>query len=432
MLAIVYIIVGTYKEIDRGKNLKKIWIFNHYAMPPEYEVRVRNNKMAHFLQIAGYDVTIFSASTIHNTSINLIEGKEKYIIEKYDDLKFVHIKAPSYMGNGLSRKINMVLFPYRLFKYTKKLNEKPDVIINDLSPLAFSFPFMIAKRYEAKIITEIRDLWPESIIEYGGLKRNSLLAKVLFRVEKKNYVRSDKLVFSMEGGKDYIIEKGWETSVDLDKVHYINNGVDLEEFDFNKKHYKIEDKDLVDNNIFKVIYVGSIRKANQLGLLLDSAKLIKEKGLKQIKLLIWGGGDEVPMLKQRCIDEKIDNVVFKGKVEKKYIPYILSRSNLNILNYQQAKTWKYGGSQNKLFEYLASGKPILANIKIGYCIISKFNCGITGNFSNSDHYLDAIKKIANLNEDDYKIMCNNARMAAEEFDFKELTEKLIEVIEVSK
>ena len=53
--------------------------------------------------------------------------------------------------------------------------------------------------------------------------------------------------------------------------------------------------------------------------------------------------------------ENLKNVKFKGKVEKKYIPYILSKSNLNILNYKQADTWKYGGSQNKQFEYLASG-----------------------------------------------------------------------------
>ena len=74
-----------------------------------------------------------------------------------------------------------------------------------------------------------------------------------------------------------------------------------------------------------------------------------------------------------CKKETISNVIFKEKwVNPKYIPYILSKSNLNILNYIPNYIWKYGAIQNKLFQYLASGKPILSNLKMGYCLIISF------------------------------------------------------------
>ena len=69
---------------------------------------------------------------------------------------------------------------------------------------------------------------------------------------------------------------------------------------------------------------------------------------------------------------------FKQKwVELKYVPYILSRSSLNILNYMPNPIARFGGSQSKSFQYMASGKPICANIKFGYCPITKNNLGFS-------------------------------------------------------
>ncbi|MCB6602560.1 hypothetical protein LI129_17285, partial [Erysipelatoclostridium ramosum] len=73
--------------------MKNIWIINQYAAPPEWEVRVRNNMMAHYLIEKGYNVYIISASYIHNTEVNLIKDKAKYIKRCYDDLTFYHLKT---------------------------------------------------------------------------------------------------------------------------------------------------------------------------------------------------------------------------------------------------------------------------------------------------------------------------------------------------
>src|SRR5699024_3526532 len=96
---------------------------------------------------------------------------------------------------------------------------------------------------------------------------------------------------------------------------------------------------------------------------------------EDIKFLIYGSGNEKNRIKNRISDEKIHNVILKDRVDKKYIPFILNQSSINLLNYSQKQyNWKRGNSSNKLFEYLASGQPVLSTVKMGYSFIEKYDC----------------------------------------------------------
>ena len=78
-----------------------------------------------------------------------------------------------------------------------------------------------------------------------------------------------------EGGKDYIVEEDG-TKIPIEKIRYIPNGVVLDAFDKNYD-YPINDSDLDDKDYCNVVYTGSIRKVNNLGVLLDAAKIIWEQ-----------------------------------------------------------------------------------------------------------------------------------------------------------
>ena len=235
----------------------------------------------------------------------------------------------------------------------------------------------------------------------------------------------------MEGAYDYIIEQGWEKDIPRSKVHFINNGVDLAQFDYNKEHYTVDDPDLDDPDTFKVVYTGSIRKANGVGLLLDCAECLKQE--TDIRFLIYGDGTELDALKARKDACELDNVSFKGRVEKRAIPFVLSKSNLNLLNYEAAAAaaglYRFGSSQNKLFEYLASGKPLVENTKTSYDIVERYHCGSCNQLEDGASYAAEILRIKSLPEDAYGELCANARRAAEDYDFRKLTQKLIDVIE---
>jgi glycosyltransferase involved in cell wall biosynthesis len=410
--------------------VKRIWLVNQYAMPPEYESRLRTIKFAQYLIEAGYDVTIFASSMMHNMGIDLITDGLPYIERSYGNLKFIHIKTGAYKGNSILRLWSMLQFPLKLF-YFKKCFDKPDIIIHTATVPFGNVMYYTAKRLRAKYIVEVLDLWPEGFVAFNLISPRNPFLKLAYKAERWLYAKADKLIFSMEGGRDYIIEKKWDTShkgiVDVKKISYINNGVDVNDFHSNSNNYFLDDADILDESTFKVTYLGSIRLANGLQYLIDAASYLKENS--KIKFLIYGDGDDRDGLEKYCLENGITNVLFKQKwIDPKYVPFVLSHSSLNVLNYQPNSIWKYGGSQSKLFQYMASGKPICSNLEMGYCPINKYNLGIAKNFKSAKEYSDAILSLVNMDAISYDEMCNRARVVALQYDYKILTNKLIEIL----
>jgi len=410
--------------------MKKVWLINQYAMPPELEPRIRTIKLAHYLKQKGYDVTVFASSFLHNTNINLIEDNTPYIEKYYDDLRFVHIRMNQYKKNGIKRILSLIVFPLKLLRYYKRF-EKPDIIVQLATVPWGNIISRIAKKTKAKYIVEVVDLWPESFVAFGLVKKNNPFLKLAYRAERRLYEKADKLVFSMEGGRQYIKDKKWDTknggSIDIEKVHHINNGVDLKDFDSYKDKFKIDDMDLTDDSTYKIVYIGSIRYANNVKLLVDAALLLKDQ--KDIKFFIYGDGGQREELENYCRENNATNIIFKQKwVEPKYVPYILSNSSLNVLNYKFNEIWRYGGSQSKFFQYLAAGKPICSNVDMGsYCLINRHNLGVSESFENPEEYAAAIMSIRNMSVEDHSSMCARVRSLASEFDYEKLTEHLIQI-----
>ncbi|WP_195268680.1 glycosyltransferase family 4 protein [Eubacterium sp. 1001713B170207_170306_E7] len=408
--------------------MKKIWIFNHYAGPPSICTGLRHFNFAKYLKQAGYKVTIFVSSAQHNSSINLINDDKKYIEYTEEDIPFVYIKTRQYKGNGKERIKNMFDYYKGVLKVADNF-EKPDIIIgSSVHPLACLAAIKLSKKYHCKNIVEIRDLWPESLVEYGIIKRNGLLSKILYKCEKYLYKKADQLVFTMEGGKDYIVDQGWQDDIDLSKVHHINNGIDLKEYEYSKENITYKDFDLEDPDTFKVVYIGSIRKVNNIETLVDAAKVLQNTNSENVKILIYGDGNEREALEKRCNEEKIENIVFKGSVDKKYIPYILSKCDLNLMHGVSARLVRYGMSLNKSFDYLASGHPILSDIDAHYDYIINNNAGKKVGCL-PENITEGILSFFYLSKDEYNSIGENAEKTALKYDFKNLTEQLIETIE---
>lgn len=414
--------------------MKNIWILNHYGTDMYRNQGGRHYWFAENLIKRGYSVTIFCANTYHNTSdyIKIDEGQFKH--EIHNKINFVFIKTNIALGNGLNRIRNMSSFYFKLFGATKtyeELNGKPDVILaSSVHPLTMLAGVQIGKRMKIPCICEVRDLWPEAIFQFSKIKEESLIGKLLIKGEKYIYEKSDALIFTKEGDIDYLIEKGWTLNqggkINLEKVFYINNGVDIEGYESSILNNNYIDEDL-NKEKFNVLYVGSIRPVNNVGKILDAAKLIPEES--GIQFLIYGDGNQRNYLEKRVSTENISNVKIKGFVEKKYIPNILSKSSINLLNYSSSDyNWSRGNSSNKLFEYMASGKPIISNVKMGYSLIDRYKMGFELNNDTKEELAETIIKIKNMSESEYEKMSSNARKAAEHFDFNILTDKLIEVI----
>ncbi len=414
-----------------------IWIMNHYAIEMLENRGGRHYWMAEVLKRDGYQPIVFGCNERHNGRGGYYPMNSQWQ-EQFPPtgVKYILIRSTKYNKNGIGRIINMVVFAFNLVLVSKKYSRKygkPDIIYaSSVHPLTVFAAEIIARYFEVPCIGEARDLWPETLVAYGAIKRGSVIANLLYRAEKCMYRRADAMIFTMEGVSDYIKEHKWDKdhggSIDLNRVYYINNGVDLEQFDINKQKYILPDADLDDPNTFCIVYTGSIRRANNLSLLLDAMPYLEDIG--NLKILIWGSGNEIEILKEKAQSMGLHNrFVFKGLVNKIYIPSIVCRSDCNIFHWEKSSVNKYGYDYNKLFDYLAAGKIIFSTIQSGHSLLLKKNCGIETNGPTPRDFADGIRRIYMMSAEERAEWGKRARIAAVDYDFKVLTKKLEEIIE---
>ena len=413
---------------------KNVWILNHYASAMFFDKGGRHYWFAKFLRRAGYAPVVFCCNARHNGGgapyFDTGALWEEHAAEEIET-PFVFVRGRAYTGNGTQRVLNMIDF-YRNVQTAAaeyaKAHGAPDVIYaSSVHPLTLVAGIRLARRFGVPCISEARDLWPECIVEYSDrFTRSHPLMRLLYRGEKWIYEKSDALIFTWEGAYDYITERGWDKSIPREKVHYINNGVDVAMFDENRARFRADDPVLDDPSVFKAVYAGAVRRVNNLGLLLDAAKEFRDP---RIRLLVYGDGSELDALRRRVADEGIQNVAFRGRVEKKYIPSITSRADLNIIHWEMTPVLRFGMSYNKLFEYMAAGKPVFSTVRSPYSIVEKYRCGAdTAGFTPRE-LAEGIERLAALSGAERAVMGERARAAAADFDFEALTGRLIELIE---
>lgn len=408
-----------------------VWILNHYAGRMLFDQGGRHYSFAKYLKRSGYEPVVFCANSKHGRAEKFFNTQDLWHIHATEEIgvPWIFVRARTYTGNGKQRVLNMIDFYWNVKRTAKEYATKygkPDVIYaSSVHPLTLLAGIQLAKHFGVECICEVRDLWPETIVAYSSrFTRNHPLIKLLYQGEKWIYKRTDRLIFTMAGGVDYIRERGWEKAVSLSKVYHINNGVDLPAFDANRERYRVEDSDLSNPKFFKVVYAGSIRRANNLGMILDAAKKISDP---RIKFLIWGDGDELSALRRRVEEENIRNVQFKGQVGKEYVPSVISQADAVLLHWEIADIQRFGTSNNKLFEYLAAGKPVFSTVTPAYSIVQDKQCGME--VASPQRIAEGIQVMAALPQIDLDRMGQNARRAAKDYDFQNLTAQLMKVIE---
>ena len=421
---------------------KKIWILNHYAGNMFFDKAGRHFWFAKELVKRGYEPVIICASFLHNSDgIQVIEDDTKIKLEETDGIKFVFLKTSAYIGNGKARLKNMIEYTSAVIKERKEISRlvgKPDVVWgSSVHPLAVYAGIRLGKKFHCKTIGEIRDLWPETLIMFGKLKPEGFITKCMYAGEKWLYKKCDDMIFTMEGGPQYIKDMGWENAIPMEKCHYINNGIDLKQFDERVKDAFFDEH--LDDDKYKLVYTGTIALYNAVDKIIDAAELLKKNHPEcadRIEILIYGRGTDEQLIKDMCKERNIDNVVIKGFVKKQQIPYVLSKCNCNLVNYAtevpcpEHDVFKYGNSGNKFFEYLASGNPVIFALPCAYSIVEHYDCGIVlSDDSTASALAEAIVEVYNWDASKYATVRDNARKGAKDFDFEKLADKLIQVIE---
>ncbi|MCR4420960.1 MAG: glycosyltransferase family 4 protein [Exilispira sp.] len=406
---------------------KNIWILNHYARPNIYPGGTRHYDISKYLVKNGYQVTIFSSSFLHGKDLNILSNNQKYKIEFYEGVRFFWINTkPLYEGNGIKRFLNMISYLILVLRYSKVLNEKPDVVIGSSVHLfACLTGVILSKKYKSGLITEIRDIWPQSLVEIGSLSKFHPVVLFFSIIERYIYSKSKYIITLLENSTNYFIKKGLK----LDQISYIPNGVDIEEYSYNKNNFKSPFE--FDKTKINFCYCGAHGKANALNNIIEACNLLNSYGFSEKYIFNFiGDGPEKVKLIERSRELKLNNIRFYNPVPKKEIPSILQNIDILVFNLMKLTVLNNGLSPNKLFDYMCSGKFIISACNEEVDLVKKASCGINVEPENPEKLAEAMKKAIELDSNDRNIIgYNGFEYVKKHHDIKLLSKKLIELIE---
>ncbi|MEA3370710.1 MAG: glycosyltransferase family 4 protein [Campylobacterota bacterium] len=325
-----------------------IWILNHHALNPSMSGGTRHYDFAKELTRRGHKVTIV-ASSFHYAKLQ--EMKEyndtEYLQEESEGVEFIWFKTPPYYNNGIKRVFNMLSYMFRAIKIVPRLNlEKPDVVIGSSVHLfAVYAAFKLSKIYNTAFIMEVRDLWPQTLIDMGISKWHPFIL-LLARLEKFLYKKADKIITTLPKAHLYIESLG----VNKEKIEWVSNGTDI-----NSLKTQYEQK--LDTSKFNILYTGTHGLANNLNILIDVAEYLRDE--KNIHFTLLGDGPSKTQLMERADELQLQNITFLSSVAKNEVFDYLSSADLLYVGLKDSPLYKYGMSMNKVFDYLLVKKPIL-------------------------------------------------------------------------
>lgn len=391
---------------------KNIWIINQYAGSSNHGMTFRSYFLAKEF-IKRHRVTIFSASFSHVMS-NPPSVSKTYTEENINGVEYLWLKVPVYkQSKSLSRLISMFIFLYRLFFLNVKKRDTPDVIIvSSTSPLPIWKAYFWAKRFNAKLIFEVRDIWPLSIMELGGFKKTNPFVVLLQITENFAYKVSDYVVSVLPKAFEHMKHHG----LDLPRFKYIPNGIEI------KTMIKTDE---VNKDVFKIGYAGTLGIANALKYLIHAAHLIKESN---IEIHLLGNGPEKEALMEMVKDKNISNVYFHDAVPKNKVGIFLSKMDALFIGWHFSKIYRFGISANKLFDYLASAKPIIHSVDAGNDPVLEAKAGISVKPENPKEIADAILKLYKMPESKRNELGQNGRVYVEKYHSYEQLAKQYEYL----
>lgn len=391
-----------------AKRKPNIWYIHPYAGGPGIGRYSRPYFLAHRWIELGLRATVFSASFHH-----LLDQPQNIGAKIIDGVPYEFVKSRNYTGNGLGRLLNMMQFSWNFFRNSSKYVArygKPDVIIaSSPHPYCFLAARSVAKKYGAKIFFEVRDLWPLSLVELGGISAKHPLITFTGRVEKFAYKYSDRVVSLLPLTVPHMIERG----LVAERWAYIPNGIDRREGVRAIEMHPIISlaKEWRKSGFTTFIYAGALGRPNHVGSLVRAISLLKLQGDKNIKALIVGKGEVESDLKKLVRELELDaDVRIFGQIPKAQIVELFNEVSAGFISLRPEPIFRFGISPNKLFDYMLASLPVVFAVSAGNDPVKEADCGYSVEPGDAKAIALAMQNITRLSESERREMGDRGRV----------------------
>jgi len=353
-----------------------ILLINHYAGSLRHGMEYRPFYLGRQWSRMGHQVAVVAASFSH-LHVKRPDIKGPLTEETIEGVRYFWLKTPSYHGNGASRAINVLAFATRLRWYRGKLLRRfrPDAVIaSSPHPMIIYGARAIAGKAAAKLVFEVRDLWPLTLVEIGAMSPRHPFVLLMGMAERTAYRSADRVVSLLPKADSHMREHGMEPG----KFAYVPNGVQASHWQVDPSAVPEEHADtlarLKDAGKFVVGYLGAHGPANALEALLSAAR---EVDADNHAFVLVGQGPEKEALREKADRLGLRHVHLLPPVPRSAVPAVLDGFDALYIGLRNSPLFRFGVSPNKLMDYMMAAKPVICAIEAGNNLVSESGCGVS-------------------------------------------------------
>ncbi len=384
----------------------------------------RHHEFARYLASKGHDVTVIASPVSYLTGapLRLPPFSGKMGGEKEGGVRVIRASVYAAHHKSFIHRL-LAFFSFMVSSFFTGLRVRHVDLVWGTSPPIFQgvTAWLLARLKGVPFLFEVRDLWPQFAIAVGVL-RNPLLIRLSRWLERFLYHHADRMIVNSPGFVAHVTGRGAR------QVELIPNGAAPEMFDpsdsgeaFRTLH-GLADK-------FIVLYAGAHGISNDLGVVLQAAKILQDVTVtSEVTVTLLGDGKEKSNLQQQAADMHLANVLFLPPVPKKEMAAALAGADACLAILKPIDEYKTT-YPNKVFDYMAAGRPVVLAIDgVIRQVVEDAKCGVFAQPGDPVALADVIQTIAADKEKARRMGLAGRQYLEEHFSRDRMAEKLLGIL----
>lgn len=401
--------------------MKKILVITHAGGSPNHGPNMRWYYLGQALRSLDVNVEIVSSSTFHKY-ISPPKVTEPYEVQDVNGLTYHWLKTRPYQGRGVAQVVNQFEFIGRCYSYGSRLAEsRPDVVVASSPHPLVNFPAcFIASKSGARFVFEVRDLWPEVLLELGRFGRVHPYILLLKAAERYGVRNADRVISVKPGDGDYFATR---YGLPAEFFSYVPNGFYPE--GHSSRSPRIIQR-LRRNYPFLLGYVGGLSAYYALDHLVELACRFRER--PDVGFVVVGSGDRLDSLRKIVGEKGLEHFHLLGAMPKSDVAATLDCFDAGYVGLADVGIHRYGISCNKIYEYMFAGKPIIGSYRAGYDPVVEARCGFVASPGDYDPLVRGIQML--IDDPEYANRLGNRARAYFDVhhDFRVVARRLKELL----
>ena len=383
----------------------------------------RHHELARYLALRGHKVTVIASPVSYLTGEKNIPPGSDLSPQENENVTILRACTYSALHRSFVHRV-FAFISFMVSSFFIGLRVKNVDVIWGTSPPIFQgvTAWLLARIKRVPFLFEVRDLWPSFAIAMGVLRNRTLIWLSLW-LEQFLSRRADRVVVNSPGYVAHVTARG-ARHVDL-----VPNGADPEMFDPWDDGEPFRCTNHLENK-FVVLYAGAHGISNDLGVVLEAARILQgQLATAQVMITFLGDGKEKSNLQQLAATLKLTNVMFLPPVPKAEMAAALAGSDACLAILKPIDEYKTT-YPNKVFDYMAAGRPVVLAIDgVIREVVEAAGCGIFAQPGNPTALAEAIRSLA-VDKRKARAMGLSGRMYLEQhFNRSALAEKLMGILE---